>query len=103
MARYYLIATAIVVLLGSIVFAHRLARPDLRIVGQPSGTPKPESRRASTPMRPRRPSAGRARGCSPRLPACFDEQSRVRGPAGLAAQIPPPADRVAARDDAARR
>jgi hypothetical protein len=33
--RYYIIATAIVVIFGSIVFAHRLAPPNLRISALP--------------------------------------------------------------------
>lgn len=95
MARYYLIATAIVVLLGSIVFAHRLVRPDLRVVGRAGGTPKPESGSRGDAAATAPPFSGQGSWVLSALPACFDEESRVRGPAEeLAAQIPPPSDRV---------
>jgi hypothetical protein len=95
--RYYLLATLIVVVFGSIVFARRLAPPDLRISAQPTGTPTVES-----PDR-----AGRAPAVTAftaegpwvlsALPACFDEQSRVRGPVVLLrAKLPPSDERIAA-------
>ena len=96
MIRYYLIATAIVLIAGSIIFAHRLARPDLRISAQPSGTPTVETRVAETPA-PNRPFTGQGPWVLSALPGCFDEQSRVSGPyAAVAAKLPPAADRIAA-------
>jgi hypothetical protein len=47
--RYYIIATAIVVIFGSIVFAHRLGPPNLRISARPSGTPTVETHHAAAP------------------------------------------------------
>ena len=97
MTRYYLLATLIVVLVGSVLFAHRLAPPDLRISAKPTGTPTVESPgRPGTPE----PTPGGFTGQGPwvlsALPGCFDEQSRVRGPAAaLAGKVPPPADRIA--------
>jgi len=94
--RYYIIATAIVVVFGSIVFAHRLAQPDLRISAQPSGTPTVETRVAEAPATAR-PFSGQGPWVLSALPDCFDEQSRVSGPAAaLGAKVPPAADRIAA-------
>jgi hypothetical protein len=96
--RYYIIATAIVVIFGSIVFAHRLAAPDLRIAAQPTGTPTVETRTSEVPARATaRPFSGQGPWVLSALPACFDEQSRVSGPAAdLAAKLPPASDRIAA-------
>ncbi len=95
--RYYLLATLIVVLFGSIVFARRLAPPDLRIAAQPTGTPTLES--PSRPDAATMPGAFSAEGAwvLSALPACFDEQSRVSGPlALLRAKLPPASERIAA-------
>jgi hypothetical protein len=93
--RYYIIATAIVVLFGGIVFAHRLAAPDLRISAQPSGTPTVETHVAGAPVT-ERPFTGQGPWVLSALPDCFDEQSRVRGPvAEVGPKLPPAADRVA--------
>ncbi len=97
MTRYYLLATLIVVVFGSIVFSQRLKPPDLRISAQATGTPTVES-----PTRPgarSTPDTFSAEGpwVLSALPGCFDEQSRVRGPAAeLAAKVPPSAERIAA-------
>lgn len=96
MFRYYLIATAIVVAFGSIVFAHRLAPPDLRISAQPSGTPTVERHVAEAPATAR-PFTGQGPWVLSALPDCFDEQSRISGPLrALAPKLPPAADRIAA-------
>jgi len=93
--RYYLIATAIVVVFGSIVFAHRLAPPDLRISAQPSGTPTVERHVAEAPSTAR-PFTGQGPWVLSALPDCFDEQSRISGPLrALAPKLPPAADRIA--------
>jgi hypothetical protein len=92
--RYYIIATAIVVVFGSIVFAHRLAQPDLKISAQPSGTPTVETHVAEAPATAR-PFTGQGPWVLSALPGCFDEQSRVSGPfAAVEAKLPPPADRI---------
>ena len=97
MTRYYLLATLIVVAFGSIVFARRLAPPDLRISAQPTGTPTAESpARAAARATPEAFAAQGAWVLSA-LPACFDEQSRVHGPAAaLEAKVPPERDRLRA-------
>ncbi|HEV8020886.1 MAG TPA: hypothetical protein VGP41_06450 [Candidatus Lustribacter sp.] len=91
MIRYYLIATAIVVVFGSIVFAHRLTQPDLRISAQPSGTPTVETHVNDTPA-PARPFSGQGPWVLSALPDCFDEQSRVSGPVAAVEPKLPPAD-----------
>jgi hypothetical protein len=92
--RYYLIATAIVVLIGSVVFAHRLAPPDLRIAARPTGTPTVETHVAEVPATAR-PFTGQGPWVLSALPGCFDEQSRVSGPvAALEPRLPPPGDRI---------
>jgi hypothetical protein len=94
--RYYIIATAIVVVFGSIVFAHRLARPDLKISARPTGTPTVETRSAPEPAATARPFSGQGPWVLSALPACFDEQSRISGPvAEVRAKLPPAADRIA--------
>jgi hypothetical protein len=93
--RYYLIATAIVVAIGGIVFAHRLAAPDLKISAQPSGTPTVETHVAEAPATPR-PFTGQGPWVLSALPGCFDEQSRLRGPSvEVAPKLPPAANRIA--------
>jgi hypothetical protein len=92
--RYYLIATAIVVAIGGLVFARRLAPPDLRIVARPTGTPTTGRDLAEAPGTPP-PFTGQGPWVLSALPECFDEQSRVRGPAAdLQAKLPPAADRL---------
>jgi hypothetical protein len=95
MIRYYLIATAIVVAIGGIVFAHRLAAPDLKISAQPSGTPTVETRVSEAPATAP-PFTGQGPWVLSALTGCFDEQSRVRGPyAALAGKLPPASARLA--------
>jgi hypothetical protein len=93
--RYYVIATAIVVALGGLVFARRLTAPDLRIEARPTGTPTVETHRAEDAVAPAAFS-GQGPWVLSALPECFDEQSRVRGPAAaLESRVPPAADRIA--------
>lgn len=95
MTRYYLIATVIVIVFGSIVFGHRLAAPDLKISAQPSGTPTVEQHDARVSATAQ-PFSGQGPWVLSALPRCFDEQSRVTGPyAELAAKLPAAADRIA--------
>ena len=95
MIRYYVIATIIVIAIGGIVFAHRLAAPDLKISAQPSGTPTVERHVAEAPSTAP-PFTGQGPWVLSALPGCFDEQSRLTGPyAELAAKLPAAADRIA--------
>ena len=94
MFRYYLLATALVVLVGSILVARRLPAPDLRIVAEPSGTPTVE---VPAPRESVSPPAFAAEGSwvLSALPACFEERSRVRGTLpSLRAKLPDERTRV---------
>ncbi len=94
MIRYYLIAAAIVVTIGSLVFAHRLAPPDLRIAATIAAPPKAEDRIAA-PAVSAEPFSGQGPWVLSALPGCFDEQSRLRGPAAaLRPKVPAEADRI---------
>ena len=96
MLRYYVIATAIVVALGSLVFARRFTAPDLRIEARPTGTPTVETHHAEDAIAPAA-FAGQGPWVLSALPECFDEQSRVRGPAAaLAGRVPPATARIPA-------
>ena len=96
MFRYYLIATLIVAVIGGVVFAHRLTAPDLEISAQPTGTPTVETRVPEADATDR-PFTGQGPWVLSALPGCFDEQSRVSGPAALLrAKLPPAAARIAA-------
>jgi len=97
MTRYYLAATLLVVLVGGLLAAHRLGPPNLRIAGSAVGTPSVESARRPEPARSPPPFTGAGSWVLSALPACFDERSRVRGPATeLQAKIPPAANRIVA-------
>jgi len=93
--RYYVIATAIVVIVGSVVFAHRLAPPNVRISAQPSGTPTVDTHVAEAPPMAR-PFSAQGPWVLSALPDCFEEQARLSGPpAALDAKLPPAGDRIA--------
>jgi hypothetical protein len=97
MARYYLAATVIVVLVGALLAAHRLGPPDLRIAGRGGGTPTVERPGSPAPARTPPPFRGTGTWVLSALPDCFDERARLRGTAAeLAAKVPPAAERIAA-------
>ncbi len=97
MLRFYAVAALIVLAIGSVIFAHRLGPPDLKISAQATGTPTVEApERGAVPL-PAATFTGEGPWVFSALPACFDEQSRVRGPiALLRGKIPPAHDRIAA-------
>jgi hypothetical protein len=93
--RYYVIATLIVVALGSIAFAFRRTGPELNVSAHAHGTPTVETRFSAPPPAPR-PFTGEGPWVLSALPECFDEHFRVRGPAAaLRVKVPPSADRIA--------
>jgi hypothetical protein len=97
MIRSYLAATVVVVLVGGLLAAHRLGPPNLRIVGRGGGTPSVEGSVRPEPARTPPPFTGSGSWVLSALPACFDERSRLRGPAAeLQPKIPPESDRIAA-------
>lgn len=95
MTRYYLAATLVVVLVGSIVVAHRLAAPDLRIRAGGGGTPTVESSAPPEPERLPPAFTGEGTWVLSALPACFEERSRIRGPlAAVRPKLPPEDARI---------
>ena len=96
MLRYYLIATLIVVAIGSLLFARRLAAPDLRVSAQPTGTPSVPRADTRNDAAGAREFTGSGTWVLSALPNCFEERSRARGAAAIvAAKIPSHAARIA--------
>jgi hypothetical protein len=97
MGRYYLIATLIVVVLGSIAFAHRLATlREFDVTARATGTPTPTRGSGETPGVPFGDFSGEGPWVLSALPSCFVQQQSVRGTAAqLAHEIPPARLRVA--------
>jgi hypothetical protein len=91
------LATVVVAAVGSIVFAHRAAPPDLRISGKVSGTPTPSAPgpdEAGTPAA-QAPFQGSGAWTMSSLPSCFRERERIRGSvAELRPKFPPAFERV---------
>ncbi len=98
MWRYYAIATLIVVVAGSILFAHRLATGSWTMH---------EDRKAAPPSARGNGNAGFVATPAPffigqgswvlsALPGCFEQLSSIEGPSqALVFHIPPPRERVA--------
>ncbi len=97
MGRYYLIATLIVVALGSIVFAHRLtALRDFDVTARATGTPTPTRGSGETPGVPFGDFAGEGPWVLSALPSCFVQQQSVSGKAAqLTRDLPPARLRIA--------
>jgi hypothetical protein len=99
MWRYYAISAAIVLVVGSIVFAHRIVTGGWRTT--------PEKKSATRHVNPGNANAGYTTTPPPSftgqgdwvmsaLPECFTQQSSLEGPSGLvAAHIPSAAQRIA--------
>jgi hypothetical protein len=95
MTRFYLAATLVVVLVGSVLAAHRFARPDLRIVAQASGTPTVERPASPQALTSQAAFTGEGAWVLSALPDCLREVERTRGPeAALAGKRPAEADRI---------
>lgn len=83
------------IVIGSLVFAHRFAPPDVKIRARAQGTPTVE-RHTAAGTRTESAFVGSGSWALSALPTCFDQQSMVRGPAAaLAKNIPPAAARLA--------
>jgi hypothetical protein len=98
MWRYYLIATLIVVAIGSIVFAHRIASlRDFRVSGAPRPSMTPTNTRGGgVAGRNEQPFTGQGSWAMSALPGCFDEQRSIVGPTAMMARDTPPArERIA--------
>jgi hypothetical protein len=81
MLRYYLIATAIVLLAGIVAGAlHKSGGPELRIASvQSTASPSPPRAQATTSHGPRPPS-GDAPWAMSAVPECFRQRREVHGP-----------------------
>lgn len=100
MARFYLIATALIVAIGSIVFARHLATlRDFEVRGTPRPGQTPTVTRGSGAHAPQ-PAAtfsGEGAWVMSALPECFDQQKSVIGASDLlASKIPPASERLRA-------
>ena len=92
MGRYYLIATLIVVVLGSIAFAHRLATlREFDVTARATGTPTPTRGSGETPGVPFGDFSGEGPWVLSALPSCFVQQQSVSGTAAQLAHDVPPA------------
>jgi hypothetical protein len=98
MWRFYAIATVIVFVIGSIVFAHRLVtnswtlRPN-HVASRPSA---PHNGNAGFVTTPEPSFIGQGGWVLSALPSCFTQQSAKEGPSRLLQRdVPPPASRIA--------
>jgi hypothetical protein len=97
--RFFLAATVIVLVAGSVLFAHHLST-DIHLTGKVIGSPTPSvqdrDRGSSTP-RPQETFSGSGNWTMSALPGCFDEQSRYTGKlTDLRIAFPPEKQRLAA-------
>lgn len=96
MGRFYLIATLIVVAIGSVVFAHRLATlRDFDVRAQASGTPTPTRGGGDAVPTPSATFSGDGPWVLSALPSCFVQQSSIVGTtAQLTYDVPPASERI---------
>ncbi|BDE05119.1 hypothetical protein WPS_03950 [Vulcanimicrobium alpinum] len=97
MARYYLIATIIVVAFGCIVFARRVATlRDFEVRAGAGAPPSPAGAQRDGVPPPAQTFAGDGPWVLSALPSCFAQQSSLTGTAlQLAFDVPPARERVA--------
>jgi hypothetical protein len=93
MLRYYLIATIIVLAIGSVVFAHRIASlRDFQVRGAPRPSMTPTVvRGGDAGARNEQAFTGQGSWAMSALPGCFDEQRSVVGPTTVLTKDEPPA------------
>ncbi len=98
MWRYYLIATVIVVAIGTAVFAHRLAALhdfEVRSRPNPSMTPTITHGSGDARVTPAASFSGEGPWVLSALPGCFDQKSSIEGPSlQLTHHVPPDAQRI---------
>ena len=96
MGRYYLIATAIVLALGTVLFANRIrALRDFDVRGTAAGTPTPVQPSRESPV-PFGTFTGQGPWVLSALPACFAQQSSLVGTTRqLTFDVPPARERIA--------
>ena len=98
MWRYYLIATLIVVAVGSALFARQLSLRDVKLHAQTKGTPPPAHGNANEGFvaTPEPYFSGQGGWVLSALPACFEQLSSIEGPSqALVFHIPPARERIA--------
>ena len=96
MLRYYLIATVIVVVIGSIVFAHRIATNEWNLRARPTGTPTITRGSDEEPAASSQNFVGEGPWVLSALPGCFNQQSSIVGPSlQLRSHVPPDRERIA--------
>jgi hypothetical protein len=98
MLRYYLIATVIVVAVGSVVFAHRVVTGNWNVRVDTKGTPSPAqgNNNSGFVTTPEPSFVGQGPWVLSALPGCFIQQSWKEGPAPLmSADVPQDALRIA--------
>ncbi len=98
MWRYYVAATAIVVLLGSIVFAHRLVTGGWTARADRTQTRRanPGNANAGFVSTPPPYFTGQGDWVMSALPECFTQQSSIAGASSLvASHVPPASSRIA--------
>ena len=98
MARFYLIATVIVVAFGSIVVANRLASNGWKLSAQARATPPPARGNANAGFVATPPPFfdGQGGWVLSALPGCFEQLSSIEGPSqALIFHVPPPRERIA--------
>ena len=98
MWRYYVIATVIVVAIGTVLFAHRLAAlHDFDVRSRPNPSMTPTLTRGSNDARVTAAASFSGEGpwVLSALPGCFDQKSSIVGPAlQLAHHVPPENQRL---------
>jgi hypothetical protein len=97
MWRYYLIATVIVVAIGTAVFAHRLATlRDFEVRSSPNPSMTPTiTRGGGVRATPVRNFSGEGPWVLSALPSCFEQKSSIEGPSlQLTHHVPPDSQRI---------
>ncbi len=99
MWRFYLIATAIVAIAGSILFAHRLAASGWKLHADVKASPPAAHGNANEGFVVTPPPSfdGQGGWVMSALPDCFDQLSSIEGPSDLVrSRVPPEGARIAA-------
>lgn len=96
MWRYYAIATVIVIVTGSILFAHRIVTGDWDVRARPTGTPTVTRGSGEVATPAPRPFVGDGPWVLSALPDCFEQQSSIIGtPLALTFDVPSERERIA--------
>ncbi len=97
MWRFYVIATLIVVAIGSVLFAHRLALNGWRLNPDSKGSPRPAGRGGNQGFvtTPEPYFRGQGGWVLSALPGCFEQLSSIQGLSELlVSHLPPASERI---------